>query len=291
MMRAALQILNPTLDPGIDDNVLSRIRGRVVSMRSLARLAAGAAVALALFLFSIAGQAGAQGTVLPLPPADQQKLAANLGAGVVGAALPSERITDTSAYFPLNEKTFVFQVTSGSNAGNTQNLVLKKARRPGGTVSWRFNFAPSLAGFISATAGGDLIMPAISDVDEGVIVVTTPANPFVLTGLKPGESRSFRQKVSVNYLDDPTKRDWGGRLNATYTYVGTYNVTVPAGTFNAILIRFAYRGKVGPADVVYTAWYFFARGVGLVAMVNLEDVSAFWIYHNDTTIGKVLAVK
>jgi hypothetical protein len=29
--------------------------------------------------------------------------------------------------------------------------------------------------------------------------------------------------------------------------------------------------------------------VGLVAMVNLEDVSAFWIYHNDTTIGKVLA--
>jgi hypothetical protein len=48
---------------------------------------------------------------------------------------------------------------------------------------------------------------------------------------------------------------------------------------------------VGPADVVYTAWYFFARDVGLVAMVNLEDVSAFWIYHTDTTIGKVLTVK
>ncbi len=61
--------------------------------------------------------------------------------------------------------------------------------------------------------------------------------------------------------------------------------------FDAILIRFAYRGKVGPADVVYTAWYFFARDVGLVAMVNLEDVSAFWIYHNDTTIGKVLSTK
>ena len=34
-----------------------------------------------------------------------------------------------------------------------------------------------------------------------------------------------------------------------------------------------------------------ARDIGLVAMVNLEDVSAFWIYRNDTTIGKVLAVK
>lgn len=209
----------------------------------------------------------------------------------MGAALPSERISDASSYFPLEEKTFVFQVTSGSNTGNPQNLVLKKARRPDGATSWRINFAPSLAGFISLAAGGDLIMPAVSDVDEGVIVVTTPANPFVLRGMKPGESRSFRQKVSVNYLNDPTKRDWGGRLNATYTYVGTYNVTVPAGTFKAILIRFAYRGKVGPADVVYTAWYFFAPEAGLVAMVNMEDVSAFWIYRNDTTIGKVLAVK
>jgi hypothetical protein len=259
-----------------------------MAMRSLSRLAAGLAVTLALV--SSSGQAQGQGAVLPLPPDDQQKLAANLGANVVGAALPSEPITDASAYFPLSEKTFVFQVTSGSNTGNTQNLVLKKARRPGGAISWRFNFAPSLAAFISPK-GGDLIMPAISDVDEGVIVVTTPANPFVLTGMKPGESRSFRQKVSVNYLDDPTKRDWGGKLNATYTYVGTYSLTLPAGTFPAILIRFAYKGKVGPADVVYTAWYFFARDVGLIAMVNLEDVSAFWIYHNDTTIGKVLAVK
>ena len=268
--------------------MLDLFGARGVRLRSLSRLAAGAVV-LALVMSAV--DALAQGPVLPLPATDQQQLAANLGAGVVGAALPSERISDASAYFPLKEKTFVFQVTSGSNTGNTQNLVLKKARRPGGGTSWRFNFAPSLNAFISPTTGGDLIMPAISDVEEGVIVVTTPANPFVLTSLKPGESRSFRQKVSVNYLDDPTRRDWGGRLNATYTYVGTYQLTLPAGTFDAILIRFAYRGKVGPADVVYTAWYFFARDVGLVAMVNLEDVSAVWIYHNDTTIGKVLAVK
>jgi hypothetical protein len=257
-------------------------------MSTLARLAVGTAIALAIV--SSAGITHAQGPVLALPPADQQKLAEHLGAGVVGAALPSERISEASSYFPLSEKTFVFHVTSGSNAGKIQNLVLKKARRPSGATAWRFNFAPSLAGFISPTAGGDLMMPAVSDVDEGVVVVTTPANPFVLKGMKPGESRSFRQKVSVNYLDDPTRKDWGGKLNATYTYLGTYDVTVPAGKFNAILIRFAYRGKVGPADVVYTAWYFFARDVGLVAMVNLEDVSAFWIYHNDTTIGKVLAV-
>ena len=264
------------------------VRKCVMRTRSLWQLVAGA---LALVLVASAGDARAQGPVLPLPASDQQQLATYLGAGVVGMALPSERVLDASAYFPLQEKTLVFRVTSGGNAGNTQNLGLKKTRRPGGAPAWRFQFAPALAAFISSTGSGDLTMPAVSDTDEGVVAVTTPANPFVLSGMQPGESRSFSQTVSVNYLDDPSRRDWGGSLNATYTYVGTYQVTVPAGTFNAILVRMASNGKVGPADVTYTAWYFFARDVGLVAMVNLEDVSAFWIYHVDTTIGKVLAVR
>jgi hypothetical protein len=268
--------------------MLDLFRGRVVNMRSRSRPGAGMAAALVIVF---ASEAQAQGPILPLPASDQQQLAGHLGAGVVGAALPSERIADARAYFPLQEKLMIFQVASGKNAGSTQRLGLKKARRPGGAEAWRFQFTPTLAGFINPTATGDLIMTAVSDTDEGVIAVTTPANPFVLTGMQPGESRTFSQAVAVNYLDDPTKRDWGGNLNATYTYVGTYQVTVPAGTFNAILIRFAYTGKVGPADVKYTAWYFFARGVGLVAMVNLEDVSAFWIYHVDTTTGKLLAVK
>jgi hypothetical protein len=262
--------------------------GGAVNLHSFSWLAGWVA---ALHIVLWVPEARGQGAILPLPLADQQQIAAHLGAGVVGAALPSERIADASSYFPLVDKTFVFQVTSGSNAGTTQNLGLKQAHRPTGAPAWRFQLTPSLAAFINSTAGGDLIMSAVTDSDKGVVVVTTPANPFVLTGMQPGESRSFNQTVAVNYLDDPTKKDWGGSLSATYTYVGTYEVTVPAGSFKATLFRFAYRGKVGPADVVYTAWYFFAPGTGLVAMVNLEDVSAFWIIHIDTTVGKVLSVK
>jgi len=258
------------------------------AVSSLSRIATGVGL---LVLVWLAAEARGQAVVMPLPASDQQKLATYLGAGVVGAAVPSERIADGAQYFPLRESEFIYQVTSGKNAGNTQNLSLRKAYRPDGSSAWRFKLTPSLAGFINVTPGNDLWMPAVSDSDEGVIVVTTPANPFVLSGMQPGDSRSFSQTVAVNYLDDPTKRDWGGSLNATYTYVGTYQVTVPAGMFTAILIRFAYQGKVGPADVTYTAWYFFARDTGLVAMVNLEDVSAFWVIHIDTTVGKVLAVK
>jgi hypothetical protein len=258
-----------------------------MNLRSFSWLAGWVA---ALHIVLWAPEARAQGPVLPLPAADQQELTTYLGPGVVGAALPSEQIADPTVYFPLADKTFKYQVTSGSNAGNVQNLDLKQSHRPTGAPAWRFQLTPTLAAFINST-GGDLIMPAVSDTDKGVVVVTTPANPFLLKGMQPGASRSFSQTVVVNYLDDPTKKDWGGSLNATYTYVGTYQVTVPAGSFKAILIRFAYTGKVGPADVTYTAWYLFAPGTGLVATVNLEDVSAFWIFHIDTKTGKVLVSK
>ena len=231
----------------------------------------------------------ADGVVLPLPAEDQQELSARLGAGVVGQALPSTPITDPSIYFPLQDRAGSYQVTAGSHAGNTQTLKVAKRNRPSGTPAWRFGISPTLAGFIQQNVAGDLMMPAVSDSDEGVVVITTPANPFVIKGIKPGETRTMSQTVSVNYLDDPTKQDYSGTLNTAYTYVGTYQVTVPAGTYQAILIRLKCEGKVGPAHTKDTAYYFFAPQVGVVAMVSQEDVEAFWIIHIDSKMGKVLA--
>jgi hypothetical protein len=48
-------------------------------------------------------------------------------------------------------------------------------------------------------------MPTVGDTSEGVVVITPPANPLVLKGMKPGESRSYVQQVMVNALDDPVK--------------------------------------------------------------------------------------
>ena len=255
-------------------------------MRFVSRLALGT---VALTIVLAASDAGAQGIVLALPADDQQALTKYLGPGVVGAARPSEQIVDASAYFPLvQEKMFTYQITTGSNAGKSQTHHLRKARRPSGVPAWRFALSASLAGFINTTPSGDLVMPAVSDSEDGVVVVATPANPFVIQGIKPGESRSFTQTISVNYLDDPSRQDYAGNLNGTYSYVGTYQVTVPAGVFDAILVRLDYEGKIGPAHVKDRSWYFFARGAGIVAMVNHEDVSAFWIYNVHTTTGRVL---
>src|SRR6202012_2609486 len=113
-----------------------------------------------------------------------------------------------------------------------------------------------------------LMMPAVSDAGEGVVVITTPANPFLLKGMRPGEMRSYSQKVSVLALDDPTDQEYSGTLRGTYTYIGTYRVTVPAGTYDSVLFSLRCDGKVGPAHTRDTAYYFFAPKIGVVAMIS-----------------------
>ena len=155
----------------------------------------------------------AQGVILPLSPQDRQIITAKLGPGVVGNALPSATIEKVSLYFPLKEGAAVYQVTSGSNVGKSQTLRLAKVRRPSGTSAWRFEFSPTLAGYIHETAQGDLLLPAVGDIAEGVVVITTPANPFMMRGMKPGESRSYTQQVRVKALDDPADQKYSGVLS------------------------------------------------------------------------------
>ncbi len=236
-----------------------------------------------------AGTARAQGVVLPLPPEDAQRINSMLGPGVVGNAVPSVPIGDGASYFPLQNKALTFQVTSGKNAGNTQVLGVGRRTRPDGQPAWRFQFSPSLAGFLNQTVDGALIMPAVSDSGEGVVVVSTPPNPFVPKGMNPGETRTFSQSVSVNYLNNPSDQRYSGTVSGTYTYVGTYQVTVPAGTFNADLIRVKFEGTVGPAHTKDIQYNFFAPKVGVVAMITQEDIEAFWIFNIDSSTGKVLA--
>jgi len=244
---------------------------------------------LLVLCLGAAGNARAQGVVLPMPAEDAQRINSMLGPGVVGNPVPSKPIGDGALYFPLQNKALTYQVTSGKNAGNTQVLGVGRRSRPNGQPAWRFQFSPSLAGFLNQTVDGALIMPAVSDSGEGVVVVSTPPNPFVPKGMNPGETRSFSQNISVNYLDDPSDQRYSGNVSGTYTYVGTYQVTVPAGTFNADLIRVKFHGKVGPADTHDTQYNFFAPGVGLVAMITQEDIEAFWIFNIDSSTGKVLA--
>jgi len=226
--------------------------------------------------------------VLPLPPDDQQIISKQLGAGVVGDAVPSKAVDDPSTLFPFHHNSITYRFTSGRNTGKHQTLALTKVPRPDGKFVWRLQLAPSLVGFLRQTPEGDVVMPAVADTGEDALVVTTPANPFLSRGMKPAETRSYSQEVSVRYLEDISNERYSGTLKSDYTYVGTFRVTVPAGRFEAILFRLKVEGKIGPAHIHAASYSFFAPGVGLVAMILQQKVTAFWIYNIDAAGGKVL---
>jgi hypothetical protein len=119
--------------------------------------------AAALSLSFATAHARAQDNVLPLPAADRQLIDTLLGAGVVGKALPSVPIDTPTRYFPLEEKSRSYTITSGKNAGQTHRLAVGKGQRPGGNPAWRFQLSSTLAGFLHNTVEGDLLMPAVTD--------------------------------------------------------------------------------------------------------------------------------
>lgn len=233
----------------------------------------------------------AAGPVLPLSADERATIDAVLGANVVGEALPSEPLGDPTTLFPLEERTLTYRVTSGKHAGATYPLEIGRHARPTGAQAWRFELSPTQSAYLHRGDAGNLVMPAIADSDHGIVIVTTPPNPFLIQGMQPGEERAFTQRVDVDYLDDPTRLDYSGTMTGSLTYVGTYRVTVPAGTFDAVLLRTKCAGKVGPAHTSDTAYYFFAPGTGVVAMISQEDVEAFWVVHIDNRSGKVLAAR
>ena len=79
-----------------------------------------------------------------------------------------------------------------------------------------------------------------------------------------------------------------GSLGLTYSYIGAYKVTVPAGTYDAALIKWTYNGSVGPANIEDTQYRFLAEDVGVVASVDKKDISAMLIYNDHSKYGKVL---
>ena len=80
-----------------------------------------------------------------------------------------------------------------------------------------------------------------------------------------------------------------GRLEVNYSYLGAYEIKTPAGSYDAALIRWTYKGKVGPAKVDDTQYRFFAENVGMVASCDKLDISALLVYQDHSKFGKLLA--
>jgi hypothetical protein len=111
----------------------------------------------------------------------------------------------------------------------------------------------------------------------------------VLTGLQPGQSATASHQVEVYDLSNLSQVSHSGTLDITYRHLGTHRVTVPAGIFDAVLVKWSYSGKIGPANIKDSQYRFLVPNVGMVAMIQIRSISALLVYNDHSKRGKLLA--
>jgi hypothetical protein len=228
------------------------------------------------------------GKTIPLSQDDRKAVESYLGKGVVGKAVAAPVIDHVGNIYGLRAGTWTAKITSGKHSGKSMTWSLGPSQGAGSSGSWRGTVGDSQVIFLSKTDDGHIV--AVSDIEHahGVFTRFTPPEPRVEKGMKPGDSRKLNIDIKVFDAKNHKHLEHSGNLDLTYTYVGAYKITVPAGTFDALLFKWHYKGKVGPASIDDAIYRFFAPGVGPVAFIEFKHISAMLVYSDTEKWGAVL---
>lgn len=240
----------------------------------------------ALLATGPAGGPAAAADAIALPQADRTALGQLLGSGVVGEPVAASPLA--AADIPLREGTWVYQIVAGAKKGQTESDVLTQLERDQSGASWKFEMGPKDLAFVQRAPDESIAILSEQDTDQGVITRFSPAEPILTTGMSPGDSKKVTIGVKVYDLSSPDEVSHSGSLDLEYSYVGAYKVTVPAGSYDAALLRWVFDGSVGPASVKDTQYRFVAKDVGIVASIEKKKISALLLYHDNSNTGRVL---
>lgn len=230
------------------------------------------------------------GVLITLPESDRREIEKYLGRDVVGEPVLAKPIENPSSHLNLKDGVRLnYRFVHGRFRGQERVARLRQLTRSDeGSPRWRFSDGLNQVLYGVQTKDGSLETYSSETLDQGVVSRYSPAEPAFLAGIKPGETVTRRIEVTVFDLAHPDRQKHSGYLNVEYTYVGAYKVTVPAGTYDAALFRWHYKGKVGPAKVEDHQYWFSAPGVGPIAMIQRTDVSAFLVYQDHSKLAAVL---
>ena len=180
---------------------------------------------------------------------------------------------------------------SGPDTGRIERDQPTRIRQGGGETFWKYDAGGKFVHFVTAKANGDYVITVVEDREGGHITRYSPPEPFMLQGFKPGAERRERLAVKVFDLGSPDDLIAEGTMDVTYCYIGAYKVKVPAGSFDAVLMKWTYTGEIGPASMDDTQYRFFAPNAGIVAEIEQLNVSAVLVYNRHTKVARVLSDK
>jgi hypothetical protein len=226
------------------------------------------------------------GPELPLPRGDRQTLEKSLGKGVVGKPVAAPVIADPSRYLALAAGAWTYRVVKGPHGRDSERY--HWTAEPDGK-HWRYDAGGEEIGFVESGADGSFFLTGVQEIRDDALTRYAPAEPLLLKGLAPGQERRLRMAVSVYDPDEPNDPAHEGALDVAYRYVGAYRLAAPIGVHEAVLVKSTFSGKVGPAVLNDVQYRFFAPGIGLLAMTEQREVSAFYLYNLRMEVGKLLA--
>lgn len=226
----------------------------------------------------------------PLPP-DVAKDLELFGEGVVGKALPAPPLDDPVTWYMGTPAggTWTYHVIKGENK-HLRKETIKPTDAPSGQKKWTQHLGDEYVQYAELHADGSFGKSAEDDLD---VAYTSRFDPgvFLALGLAAGESKHIKNKLHAFKTAKPDHILYTGDMDVTVTNVGTYEVTTPAGTWPALLMRSEYDIKIGPAKVKDVQYSFYAKGVGKIAEIEALHVAAILIYHSNEKTAKVLAEK
>jgi hypothetical protein len=244
--------------------------------------------ALAVLPFAAAqGETSLDGSVVQLS-AETRKALSPLTDGVVGEALPAAPIVEPAKLFHLQPGHWEYRILAGANKGQLQKVRLERVASDDSGATWQLvNNAGDLKQF-KVTQQHEVVKLAQEDADSDRLVVYRPGL-VVDPGMRVGQSKTVDAKISSFKRKKRDKVEYDGTLVYTTRYLGAYRVKTPAGEFDTRLLQHDYRIKIGPAKSKSVIYTFYADGVGNVAEVARDDVSAVLVYRRKTLVARVLA--
>jgi len=212
-----------------------------------------------------------------------------LGDGVVGDSQPARPLGDPATLARWERGEWKYRITAGPRRGKTESETLSPiAGSTSRGETWARTIGQDYTLHLSRAADGSLFMASEIAQIYNVLVLFEPPLSYLIAGLSPGERRLFDGAMEIYASRKQSNKLYSGRIQAVTVYDGVYRITVPAGTFNAVLIRTDYQidvlALVSVKDTLYT---FYAEGVGKVAEAEHRRISAK-LFTTDTKTGRVL---
>lgn len=233
-----------------------------------------------------ASSVGAESQVAELPKQDRAFIVEHLGADFLGEPVAPPAFGPVKQFVGITDgATWVFQDVLENKPWEFSFNYVDEAAEP---RAWRIDYSNGDVRLGEFDDAGNALSMSLKDAKEEAITQMTPSEMYFVAGLELGKPRSQRLAIKMVEADNPDKLKYEGYLNVTYEYIGAHKVTVPAGTFEVAVTKWNYEGKVGPAAIKDQQYYFFAEGIGPVALIESKKIVAMVVYRKSIRLTGVL---